>query len=329
MQFKHLSLVSLLVTAALSVTSTAQASNPSIRIMPLGDSITHGTPVAGGYRDPLYHMLTAAGYNVDYVGTATDNGSATLPDWDHEGHGGWRISNASVGLYEHIYGWFEAIADPHVVLVHIGTNDSSNDPSFSNAVTRLDALITRIATCQPSAHIIVTSLMKRSDANYIGITNYFNPYVPGLVTNQAALGRRVTFLDMHAYLELSDMADGLHPNAGGYTNMAAAWFGAITNVIAADAVTPNQPAMIRAAGSNDHAHVAITLNKAVTVDTATNAANYAIDGGVTVTAAALSSNRRTVTLTTSAQTSGTLYTVTVNNVADDDALTLSGSQIAF
>ena len=303
-----------------------RADTPSIRIMPVGDSITDGTPVPGGYRAPLYVALTNAGYNVDYVGTQTVNPApAVMPDADHEGRSGWTID----GIRNYIKSWFEAIQDPHVILVHIGTNDASNDPAYSNAVTRLNALVTTMATCQPSAHIIVTSLMKRSDASYNGITNYFNPHIPGLVSDQSAFDRRVTFLDMHAYLELSDMADGLHPNAGGYAKMAAAWFTAITNVIAADAVTPNQPAMIRATGAEDHAHVTITLNKTVTADTATNAANYALSSG-TVMAAALSEDRRTLTLTTSAQTAGALYTVTVNNVTDDDAQTFAtDSQITF
>ena len=51
------------------------ADNPVLRIMPLGDSITHGSQsVRGnGYRAPLYVALTNLGYNVDYVGTQTDN----------------------------------------------------------------------------------------------------------------------------------------------------------------------------------------------------------------------------------------------------------------
>jgi hypothetical protein len=46
-----------------------------VRIMPLGDSITHGTPVAGGYRLPLYHMLTNASYST--ITTCSASASAT------------------------------------------------------------------------------------------------------------------------------------------------------------------------------------------------------------------------------------------------------------
>ncbi|MDD4442892.1 MAG: GDSL-type esterase/lipase family protein [Kiritimatiellae bacterium] len=314
-------------------TGFAAAQSPAVRIMPLGDSITYGSPVAGGYRAPLYHMLTNAAYAVDYVGTATGNASADLPEINHEGHGGWRISDPSVGLYENIFGWFEAIEDPHVVLLHIGTNDSGGGTLFTNAVDRLDALVTRIARCQPSAHIIVTTLMKRGEPNYTAITNWFNPFVPGKVAAQQALGRRVHFLDMHAYLELSDMGDNLHPNAGGYLKMANAWFPAITNIIGLSPA-PNQPAPIRALGTSaDRTAATLTFNKPLSPDSATNTANYAVDQGLTVTAATLGANLRTVTLATSLQAPQTVYAVTLNNIQDRTepaALTIpADSQVTF
>jgi len=211
--FKRSSCVILFAFATFMLTGICKAQNP-IRIMPLGDSITYGSPVNGGYRLPLYNTLTNAGYNVDYVGTQKGN-SAGMADQDHEGHGGWVITSPTKGLYDFVYSWFEQIEDPHVILLHIGTNDSSGFNSATQDVNNLDLLITRLVECQPSAQIIVTSLMKRSEPNYTYITNYFNPYVPGKVAGQQALGRNVTFLDMHAYLELSDMPDSLHPGAGG------------------------------------------------------------------------------------------------------------------
>ena len=75
-----------LTLAALTglLTAFSALAQPSIRIMPLGDSITYGSNTPGGYRYPLYVALTNAGYNVDYVGTQTANGATGLPDSDHE-----------------------------------------------------------------------------------------------------------------------------------------------------------------------------------------------------------------------------------------------------
>ncbi len=318
--------------AASVLLSQASAQTP-IRIMPLGDSITYGSPVLGGYRAPLYHMLTNAEYNVDYIGSGTGNASADLPEVNHEGHGGWRISDPAVGLYENMYGWFEQIADPHVVLLHIGTNDSGGGTAFTNAYVRLEALIDRIVQCQPSAKIIVTSLMKRTGTSYTAITNYFNPNVPGVVARQQALGHNVTFLDMHAYLELADMGDGLHPNAVGYAKMANAWFPALTNIIGTNVVA-NLPAPIRGIGSSTNRQLAtISFNKAVSPDTATNIANYAVNNGLTVSSASLSANHRLVTLTTALQAAQTTYTVTMNGIQDEtapSALTIpADSQVTF
>ncbi len=295
--------------------SSVSAATPPLRIMPLGDSITYGVSTGGGYRLPLYVALTNAGYNVDFVGTQTANGAAGLPDSDHEGHSGWKISDAAIGLYENILGWLSVIPDPDVVLVHIGTNDSGGGTAFTNAVDRLDALITRIATTRPYAHIIVTSLLPRGEPANTAITNYFNPYVPGKVAAQQALGRKVHFLDMHAYLTTNDMFDALHPNAAGYVKMANAWFPAITNVISAAGDT-YAPALVRAVGSANYTQVAVNFSKPVDPASSTNIANYALSSGLTISGASLSADQRTVTLATSLQARGSNYVVTVSNVAD-------------
>src|SRR6185295_11991095 len=61
-----------------------------IGIMPLGDSLTHGHTIEGGYRIGLWPALVAAHSNIDFVGSAY-NGPSTLEDRHHEGHVGWRI----------------------------------------------------------------------------------------------------------------------------------------------------------------------------------------------------------------------------------------------
>ena len=61
MRFLPRYLACILALDVLAVAVSAQT--PPIRIMPLGDSITNGYPVAGGYRGRLYQILTAAGYN--------------------------------------------------------------------------------------------------------------------------------------------------------------------------------------------------------------------------------------------------------------------------
>src|SRR5437667_8174376 len=96
----------LLVVAALLVLSSARLASadspPPVRISPLGDSITHGFWIKGGYRLPLYGLLTNAGYNVDFVGTQHSNGADELPDPDHDGYNGWRIDQIDA-IVDQIY----------------------------------------------------------------------------------------------------------------------------------------------------------------------------------------------------------------------------------
>ena len=279
-----------------------------IRIMPLGDSITYGA--AGRYRNKLYQTLTAAGYNVDFIGTQTGGGVATLPDSNHEGHGGWTIGqlDANVGS------WFGLLEDPDVILLHIGTNDFGLNVDPASAINRLDALITKMATLRPYAHIIVTNLLERNEPYNTSIQTQFNPFVQAKVNAQAALGRRVTFLDMRSAVPLSETVDQLHPNQTGNDHMADAWLPAIQAVIGTqgDSATP---AIVRALANADQTHVAITFSKPV-ADSAARVQNFALNGGLTVSAAALSASKRVVTLTTSQQTLVGNYTVTLNGIVD-------------
>jgi len=47
-------------------------------ILPLGDSITDGFQVTGGYRTELYKRMTNAGASFSFLGSQTDNPSPTL-----------------------------------------------------------------------------------------------------------------------------------------------------------------------------------------------------------------------------------------------------------
>ena len=89
----------ILTTIAVQVLLAGSVADASpIRIRPLGHSITDSANVAGGYRGPLYTLLTNVGFQVDFVGTQKNNGIGGLPDFDHEGHSGYRIDQIDGGL---------------------------------------------------------------------------------------------------------------------------------------------------------------------------------------------------------------------------------------
>ncbi|GIH08290.1 lipase [Rhizocola hellebori] len=207
---------------SLAVAAPAQAeSNGGVRIMPLGDSITDGFNVPGGYRIGLWQRLAAAGTLTDFVGSGV-NGPANLGDHDHEGHSGWRIDQ----LDANIVGWIRA-ANPRTILLHIGTNDIGQNFDVPNAPARLSALIDKIRVNAPLVELFVAQLVPRSNAGQEAQSQTFNAALPGIVAQK---GPRTHLVDQHTGFTTADLADGLHPNAGGYDKMAARWYAAMQSV---------------------------------------------------------------------------------------------------
>jgi lysophospholipase L1-like esterase len=196
-------------------------SNGGVRVMPLGDSITDGFNVPGGYRIGLWQRLANAGRTTDFVGTGF-NGPAALGDHDHEGHSGWRIDQ----LDANITGWLRT-ANPRTILLHIGTNDIGQNYDVGNAPARLSTLIDHIRTLAPNVELFVAQVTPTADAANEVKTQTFNAALPGIVAQKGPLTHLV---DMHSALTTADLADGLHPNAGGYDKMAARWYAALQSV---------------------------------------------------------------------------------------------------
>jgi lysophospholipase L1-like esterase len=214
-------------------------SNGGVRIMPLGDSITDGFNVPGGYRTGLWQSLVAGGHTIDFVGTGF-NGPASLGDHDHEGHSGWRIDQ----LDANIAAWL-ALTTPRTVLLHIGTNDMNQNFDIANAPARLSALIDHINTLAPSTEVFVATVTPESDPVREARVRTFNAQIPGIVSQKANAGRRVHLVDMHAALTTADLADGVHPNAGGYDKMARVWNTALLSVPGALSRPVGAPIVLR------------------------------------------------------------------------------------
>ncbi|MEO8614262.1 MAG: DUF642 domain-containing protein, partial [Luteolibacter sp.] len=303
-----------------TIGTTICSAQATVRIMPLGDSLTKGLggvgfTTDGGYRNRLYSLLTSAGYNVDFVGTQTDsNNPGVLPDKNHEGHGGYRIND----IRNEFPSWFSQVEDPDVILLMIGTNDFSLSTSLSVCQDRIKNLLAELSVSRPYSKIVLGTLLFRSDnATMEANQNAFNLSLPALVSEQVSLGRQVSLIDLHGALTASDLNEGVHPNLAGYDKVAAAWLPGITTVISPQG-TANPPAIARATPQADLTHVVLTFSKPVE-DAAASLGNYSANNGLSISAAVLDSTKRNVTLTTGTQVVGTVYTVSVSGVRDRTA----------
>ncbi len=214
----------LLAAALTSATPAVAESNGGTRVMPLGDSITEGTQVPGGYRIGLWQRFGAANYRVDLVGSQF-NGPASLGDHDHQGHPGWRIDQIDANVVT----WLRN-TNPRTVLLHIGTNDVLQNHNVANAPARLSALVDRITATVPNADVFVATIIPLANAGQESAARAYNATIPGMVQSKVNAGKRVHLVDMHAALTTADLIDGVHPTATGYDKMAATWYAALRSV---------------------------------------------------------------------------------------------------
>lgn len=186
--------------------------------MPLGDSITDGFNIPGGYRVRLWELITQAGKSVDFVGSA-NSGPNSLGDKDHEGHSGWLIDD----IDQAVVGWLNSY-QPSVILLMIGTNDMVIGHEWPDAPKRLGNLVDKIAETSPNSSLLLASIVTNPDPAVRDRIVFLNDAIPGIVTAKAAEGYSIYYIDVFSALSLADIGDGVHPNAGGYDKMADAWW---------------------------------------------------------------------------------------------------------
>jgi lysophospholipase L1-like esterase len=214
--------VTVLALVSTGVAGTCGEARSQIQIMPLGDSITDGYNVPGGYRINLWGDFQAVGLDAVFVGSLS-NGPPELGSQNHEGHNGWRIDQ----IASQIDGWLDTY-QPDLILLHIGTNDILQDHSRDTMVDRLSALIDQITDDLPGSILTVAMITPLDDPVRNEWVVEYNQLIPDLVAQKAAEGRFVILVDM--YDAGVTLADGVHPTRDGYDAMAEVWFEAILSL---------------------------------------------------------------------------------------------------
>ncbi|KAJ7223441.1 SGNH hydrolase-type esterase domain-containing protein [Mycena pura] len=202
------------ITTTASAPGSTSTTGLTLRLLPLGDSITFGLQSSdgNGYRSTLHNFLSA-GNTVDFIGSLK---SGTMADNDNEGHSGAtivQIQNFSTNA--------KALpARPNVVLLMAGTNDVFG-VSISTGPSRLSTLIDSISKACPDAALVVATLTPFPSGQ--AAVDTYNQAVTLLVAQRRAAGQHILLASMASVLS-SDLVDGVHPTDAGYVKMANAWF---------------------------------------------------------------------------------------------------------
>ena len=215
------------IATVLVIVAIPAVCGATVRIMPLGDSITDGEAGSTddtGYRRSLYLQLDAAGYEVNFVGSDS-SGIPTDFDRNHEGHGGWTANQ----IRDNINGWLTS-TPADIVLLHIGTNDISGGQSAAGVMGEIDQILDNIDTYSADITVFLARIINRSnpmDAKGLE-TSALNDSLASLAATRIAAGDLIELVDHESALDYpADMDDTVHPNDTGYGKMADTWFDAL------------------------------------------------------------------------------------------------------
>jgi len=220
------------------------------RVLPLGDSITYGLITVGadkvssdssiggkdshgGYRVKLFADAVAANQKMTFTG-GVKNGPTTVSNvafpQSHEGWSGFTIdSTTGNGITTKLDEGFKTI--PHIVLLHIGTNDVYASSGQAGMGDRLTQLLDDLARRAPNALIVVANIIPLG-STYAALTTY-NSKIPDVVAKQVAAGHHAVFLDMFTGFKSKTMlsGDAVHPNQTGYDYMGDTFYSAISGLL--------------------------------------------------------------------------------------------------
>jgi len=226
------------------------AQGATLRVLPLGDSITQSNNTHLSYRYPLWEKFVDANMSVDFIGSLNVNygGNLVFPayggkvfDPDHEGHWGWTVDALLNGMNT----WLPNYT-PDVVLLNAGTNDLRLGHSVASTVNELKQVISKIRGKNPNVKVLLSNLTPKTNPESNIREKPLNDQIPGIASSMTSAQSPVIFVDLASSFNAStDTFDGVHPNASGEEKMAQRWFAALssnTQTNAANFISQSVPA---------------------------------------------------------------------------------------
>jgi len=188
-----------------------------------------------GYRAFLRDKLVAKGIKMVYVGSVS-----VVEGLAYEGHSLFTINDVDYCVQN--ADWLQK-AQPHIILLHIGTNDVGWGHAPDKIAADLRKLLEHIYNQLPkTTYVVVAQIIPMwSQAQEVWVklptlaNNIIDPYnakIPGVVDQFRAEGKNVLYVDMSGVIRSdSDLYDGITPIPAAYERMADVWFNKIVEIL--------------------------------------------------------------------------------------------------
>jgi lysophospholipase L1-like esterase len=264
------------------INETFVDSQPSVKIMPLGNSITQ-LDWQGGYRRLLKDSLVLGGFSTDFVGS-NNYGQANWanPDYEHEGYNSATITREAGRVYPHIETAAERMAtyQPEIIIIELGTNDLHSG-GRTPAMFRDDMrkLLDTIWSINQGIKIVLNTI---PPPDTIGHANFVplwfnviatNALFPALVSEKVAQGKAIVLADVYtAFMPPESVKayilDGVHPSydgwnghpVGGYRRMAKAIYPSVKALIDGLPILPFAPILLSPLNASTNHDTVLNLN---------------------------------------------------------------------
>jgi len=232
---------------------TTKTDADTIRIHPIGDSITRGAE-GDCYRAYLKTKLkTEANININYVGLCP-HGPNYLASWSEypdmfallDGdieHGGWGALkiNEITDMTSNTRGYPKVTIEQEldsceadIILLMAGTNDIISKYLLDEAPNRLATLVTRILN-HTAAKLIVTTVPPTPLPTPTKRIDTLNAHFKIIMDTMLTRWSNLTFIDINSALSDSDytdfLSDAYHPNSSGFQKIANEWYKAIVSLV--------------------------------------------------------------------------------------------------
>ena len=207
----------------------------TLRVLPIGDSITEGLEnngiYVGAWTDSFADELELAGTHVELLGSMQRPG---VTGTRHEGHAGWCLRDTprwcwgttgpNQGMLEHVDGWLEMAGHADLIVLQGGINDfasSSQHPELTlDPNESIKLLYDRVRRSRPGVPIVLVSISFPAMSTGPAGERYrtYNETLQAI----ASKNENTIYVPVPDLANPRFMADDVHPNTDGYRLLGVA-----------------------------------------------------------------------------------------------------------